>query len=541
MKRILLFLCVFSSVLFIPGLYEFTYRAKEYLFPSLSLIYLSSLRKTRLEIGIFHGLLFLFFILSSFSLINSYSVAKTVEGLFYASGLLLFSIALFNDERKEDAFRFFLLAAGTVIAGGYIQELLHITGIKPLPEDAYGTSMINFALGHRNPLSHFVSSSIPLFFLYMKTLSALASVILSCGILLLSGSRAGLFSGIFSICAVLLLTRRFKNFLLFIPAIFILLSPPFLKAVKKTLNPSYEPNRIRVLLWRDSLKILKEHPLTGAGLGAFPSALPFFWSDETAFTISSRYQDQFVENAHNDFVSAFAETGIAGGILFIVIITWSLLSLFLHRSPLSPYLLSSLLAILLIAIVDYPFRNHATSLLAVSTASFAERRKLFTLKIPEKTALISGIAAGIAGGVFLFSRVRITSLYMRFLHNPNPYSAQACIERAEKFIIDPLFYKGYYYMGNFHAVEGKLEDAERSYRKSLSLFKGNFPVMYNLAEVKIKKGEWKEAKKFLLELLKISPYYLKANDLMIKLLVSEGKKEEAEIYRERIKRLRERR
>ncbi|HEV2426208.1 MAG TPA: O-antigen ligase family protein [Terriglobia bacterium] len=56
----------------------------------------------------------------------------------------------------------------------------------------------------------------------------------------------------------------------------------------------------------DSLRILRDHPGLGTGLGSFEVAYP-------------RYQsfpgDETWDHAHNDFVEALAETGLAGGLL----------------------------------------------------------------------------------------------------------------------------------------------------------------------------------------------------------------------------------
>ena len=63
----------------------------------------------------------------------------------------------------------------------------------------------------------------------------------------------------------------------------------------------------RVALWRDSLKMIRDFPLLGVGLGA--------WSD-----LFPRYQrpsasETFYREAHNDYVQLFAETGLIGFML----------------------------------------------------------------------------------------------------------------------------------------------------------------------------------------------------------------------------------
>jgi len=544
-NRIFLFLCAFTATLvFIPRAFEFTYRVKFYFLPVFSFIYLYFVvRKERdLKAGLFHLFYILFLLISFLSIFNSYSLSKTTEGLFFLLGLFAFSVALFNDEEKAIIFKYLLLCVFLLVLGGYIQYFLHIAGIKGLPKDAYGTPMINFGTGHRNPFSHLVAATIPFTFLFLPFPHSLFGGLFFLGISLLSGSRAGLFGSLFSFLFSFFFQKNLKKIFFLIPfIILIFLSPPFKLALKRTIDPSYEPNRIRLLLWKDSYRIIKNHPVFGCGLSAFPSALPFFWSDETAFLVSSRYQEQFVENAHNDFVSTFAETGIFGGFIFLAMIGYGIFSIFKSKKEGSGFLLISFLTIFLISLIDYPFRNPATLFLGISIFSFTESRVLFRIKLTPKVPLLSGFIFAIIGSLFLFWRVKITSIYMQFLKMPNSYSAGISIQKSKKFLIDPLFYKGYYYMGNFYAVKGDLKSAEKYYRKCLNLFKGHFPVLYNLAEVKIKAGEIDSGRRILLDLLKISPYHLKANELMVIILKYEGRAGEAALYEERIRRIKERR
>jgi len=544
-NRIFLFLCAFTATLaFIPRAFEFTYRVKFYFLPVFSFIYLYFVvRKERdLKAGLFHLFYILFLLISFLSIFNSYSLSKTTEGLFFLLGLFAFSVALFNDEDKAIIFKYLLLCVFLLVLGGYIQYFLHIAGIKELPKDAYGTPMINFGTGHRNPFSHLVAATIPFTFLFLPFPHSLFGGLFFLGISLLSGSRAGLFGSLFSFLFSFFFQKNLKKIFFLIPfIILIFLSPPFKLALKRTIDPSYEPNRIRLLLWKDSYRIIKNHPVFGCGLSAFPSALPFFWSDETAFLVSSRYQEQFVENAHNDLVSTFAETGIFGGFIFLAMIGYGIFSIFKSKKEGSGFLLISFLTIFLISLIDYPFRNPATLFLGISIFSFTESRVLFRIKLTPKVPLLSGFIFAIIGSLFLFWRVKITSIYMQFLKMPNSYSAGISIQKSKKFLIDPLFYKGYYYMGNFYAVKGDLKSAEKYYRKCLNLFKGHFPVLYNLAEVKIKAGEIDSGRRILLDLLKISPYHLKANELMVIILKYEGRAGEAALYEERIRRIKERR
>jgi len=59
---------------------------------------------------------------------------------------------------------------------------------------------------------------------------------------------------------------------------------------------------------RDSLRIFRDHPWAGAGLGSFETVYPQYQSFPSDFTW---------DHAHNDYAEALAETGAAGGALIL--------------------------------------------------------------------------------------------------------------------------------------------------------------------------------------------------------------------------------
>ncbi len=63
--------------------------------------------------------------------------------------------------------------------------------------------------------------------------------------------------------------------------------------------------------------MLREHPVTGVGAGAYEIAYPRYQSWTSDLTI---------DHAHNDYVELLAETGAIGGLLAVAVI-----SILLHR------------------------------------------------------------------------------------------------------------------------------------------------------------------------------------------------------------------
>ena len=76
----------------------------------------------------------------------------------------------------------------------------------------------------------------------------------------------------------------------------------------------------RVSIYRDTWKIVRDHPWTGTGLGTLETVFPRY---------ESYYDGLRVDHAHNDYLELVAETGLIGGICmlgFITLLAWRGLS-----------------------------------------------------------------------------------------------------------------------------------------------------------------------------------------------------------------------
>jgi O-antigen ligase len=76
---------------------------------------------------------------------------------------------------------------------------------------------------------------------------------------------------------------------------------------------SSDPTTGRTHFWRGAVGIIKDHPLTGAGLGAFSAAYPHY------DTANGNYR---LEQAHNDYLQIFSDGGVVGGVLGLAFVFW---------------------------------------------------------------------------------------------------------------------------------------------------------------------------------------------------------------------------
>src|SRR5262249_1635751 len=71
----------------------------------------------------------------------------------------------------------------------------------------------------------------------------------------------------------------------------------------------------RTEYWRGAWQMFLDHPLTGVGLGAFPTAYPAYGR--------SSVRNERLEQAHNDYLQLLTDTGLIGAIFGI----WFLIEL----------------------------------------------------------------------------------------------------------------------------------------------------------------------------------------------------------------------
>lgn len=67
--------------------------------------------------------------------------------------------------------------------------------------------------------------------------------------------------------------------------------------------------QLRPATWKNTLTMIRAHPLVGVGLGAYPKIYPHY-DDSTGYFL--------VEAAHNDYLQVLADTGLIGGVLGVL-------------------------------------------------------------------------------------------------------------------------------------------------------------------------------------------------------------------------------
>jgi O-antigen ligase len=136
--------------------------------------------------------------------------------------------------------------------------------------------------------------------------------------LVFSRSRMGVISGLVSLVAILILAetsslrarpRAAVAALFFLGVLWLIVwigSDPVMNRFE-TLGQEYNlSGQNRISIWRDTLGLIRHHPLLGTGLGSFSVVYP---------SVQTVFLTLLVEHTHCDYLEVATELGLPGGIL----------------------------------------------------------------------------------------------------------------------------------------------------------------------------------------------------------------------------------
>jgi O-antigen ligase len=214
--------------------------------------------------------------------------------------------------------------------------------------------------------------------------------------LVLSRSRMGIISALVSVAAVLTLsgaapmrarTKMAVAALFFLGALGLIVwigSDPVMSRFE-TLGQEYSlSGQNRISIWRDTLGLIRHHPLLGTGLGSFSVVYP---------SVQTSFLTLLVEHAHCDYLEVASELGLPGGILVFGSIFWVLAQAVRHHrktrerfgKAVSLGCIGSITAILVHSLADFNLYIPANALVFTTILALAWSN-VHPAETPERNA-----------------------------------------------------------------------------------------------------------------------------------------------------------
>jgi O-antigen ligase len=191
--------------------------------------------------------------------------------------------------------------------------------------------------------------------------------------LVFSQSRGGILAALFSLIFMALLAQlKVRQKAWMVGMFFVLLVmigyglwiglDPVLARFEQMREPGYFQLEGRIGLWKDTVRLVRDHPLVGTGLGTFGTAF-------------RRYQTNFVDkhadHTHNDYLEFASETGLVGAALLFLPILYLLIRMIVsflfdprrYRRAVTLGCIGSTLALLTHSVTDFNLQIPANALI----------------------------------------------------------------------------------------------------------------------------------------------------------------------------------
>jgi len=268
--------------------------------------------------------------------LSSYPYATKIELLKAGAYILLFFLTLESLHTVEEwsVFVWFLVGLGFVVSLLAIVQYFTFNGklywFRVLPQ---GVVPFGPYVNH-NHFAGFVELISPLGLALLlsgavrrdKLLLLIVLTVVPIGALALSASRAGILCFLFEfvLLAFLMRNERIRSKQLLMVSGLVVLAGFFAlwlglgwtvqRFAHSTVGDIAHDRRVSI--FRDTWRIVRDHPWTGTGLGTLQTVFPGY---------ESYYDGLIVDHTHNDYLELLADTGLAGGACmlgFIALLIW---------------------------------------------------------------------------------------------------------------------------------------------------------------------------------------------------------------------------
>lgn len=417
---------------------------------------------------------------------------------------------------------------------------LQLMGVRIF--EAKNMYQVNATFGHKNLLSSYIFLCMPMVLLQWvfyprkiwRTVTAASLLLMLCVIMLLQ-TRAVLLAFVVSmITAVLLLIFRFSFqkpvykrvavmgvFACFLfAALFIYLNRSKLQIITKT-----ESFVERANLWNNTWQMIREHPVSGVGAANWQVHFPKFGMEkfyEMNYTISEGLTN--FQRPHNDFLWVWAETGIAGLLVFAAIFGFTLVYAFrliAQRENIAEKftyaaIFIQVLSYTIISLVDFPLERIEHPVVVISSialvcAAYVPAGRTGEWKVRKMLWLVSFAVACYAA--FLCMQRWKSELLLKKMYqahaagNWEKLSREGIKAQTAYFNMDYFSIPVKWYVGVGQFMQNDLQAAKASFEEAYRLHPYQVHVLNNYGTCFEKEGNHTRAIELLEETHRISPTF----------------------------------
>jgi O-antigen ligase len=264
--------------------------------------------------------------------------------------------------------------------------------------------------------------------------------------------------------------------------------------------------KLRLSVWENSLRIIKDNPIIGVGPGGFGSAY-------------YRYQSEpwlYAKDAHNYFLQITAELGIVGLAIFTLLLFVTAYNAFKQKNVLTDISTNPLLSGVVIALFGsflHTFIDFDWSImvlfslffifLAILVSKLTLLQKQIQLKGIKMLLLLLPIPLLLISFIMLYGEKEYTKA-LQFYREADSVSAQAHVEKAIKY--NPYDTRYTTLLAETLLTNKKTKDSEELFKKLLHISPYHTEAMYNLGLMAFNRKDFKEAKKWFTQAIDTNPY-----------------------------------
>jgi O-antigen ligase len=281
-------------------------------------------------------------------------------------------------------------------------------------------------------------------------------------------------------------------------------------------NSTYE----RMMLWRNSIHMISDHPLMGVGLNNWKILNPSYGIGGTQFTNTGLI---VYEHPHNDYLLVIAEQGPVGLILYLAFFVFVLVSgirIFRAAEENQKYfiglLICGIIAFGVISLFSYPrSRVYEMILLLMLISmlfSFSKSDTKAYRKLPLLFILMLSLIGICVFSYRLLSEIHARKMIYAQVHTNFPRMYREAEEaNSWLFPVDISTTPIRWYMGMSRFYENDMEGAMGEYEMAVKINPYHLRTLNDLATTYERTGRRNEAIEYYRRALQISPLFIEGN------------------------------